>query len=72
MIEIFENIPQDVKDRTKFIFDMAIRNQKLPEMVKLLNEYTENCINEEEKEFVQFYFNLRMENLLNGSNNGKW
>ena len=69
MIQIFENIPDEVKNRAEFMFNMSIQ-QPLPVAAKMLNEYINACSDEEEKEFVEFYFNMRMEQ-LNGSNNNQ-
>ena len=49
MIEIFDNIPERVKKQAEFIFDMAMRHSNLPTVVKILDDYTNTCINEEEK-----------------------
>ncbi len=68
MIEIFDNIPERTKKQAEFIFDMAMRHSNLPTVVKILDNYTNTCINEEEKEFLNFYFNMRMEQMLNGNN----
>jgi hypothetical protein len=46
---------------------MAIRHSSLPTIVKILNDYTNTCIDEEERDFVNFYFNMRMEQMLNGN-----
>ena len=71
MVEIFKDIPQSVKDRAEFIFDITIGSKYIPDVVKVLNDYTNSCVNEEEKEFVQFYFNLRLQELLNGNISNK-
>jgi hypothetical protein len=34
-----------------------------------MESYIASCENEEEKEFIRFYFNMRMEQLLNEGNN---
>jgi hypothetical protein len=47
------------------MFEMALRQKNILSTIKVLNEYTETCSSEEEKEFVEFYFNMRMEQLLN-------
>lgn len=65
MIEIFEDIPQEIKDQVSFVFEMALLQPDLPSAVNVLKNYTNTCRNEREKEFVEFYFNMRMENLLN-------
>lgn len=65
MIEIFEDIPQEIKDQASFVFEMALLQPDLLSAVNVLKNYTNACRNEREKEFVEFYFNMRMENLLN-------
>lgn len=62
-IELFPNIPQDVRDRTKLIADFALMQNDAISAVKILSEYANTCINEEEQEFVDFYFNMRLEQL---------
>lgn len=71
MTELFTNIPESVKQNAEFMFNMAIKQPYAANAAKMLNEYTNSCFNEEEKEFVQFYFNLRLEQLQNetGSTN---
>lgn len=69
--EIFMDISDILKLRTEFIFNMAIRQKNPQSVVKILNDFTNTCINEKERQFVEFYFNLRMEQLLNGNNDNK-
>lgn len=71
MIELFENISEKSRKQAEFIFDMAMLQPNISSTLKVLNDYTDACFNEEEKQFVEFYFNLRMENLLNGNFNDK-
>ena len=66
MVELFENIPEEAKKRAEFVFDMALRQNDMLNAVKILNEYTNSCVDEEEQEFVEFYFKMRLEELLNG------
>lgn len=65
MQELFPNIPEVVRKNAEFIFDMALRQKNLLSTIKVLNEYTNTCASDEEKEFVEFYFNMRMEQMLN-------
>ena len=65
MQELFPNIPETVRKNAEFIFDMALRQKNLLSTIKVLNEYTNTCASDEEKEFVEFYFNMRMEQMLN-------
>ena len=69
MIEIFEDISQEIKDQASFVFEMALLQPNLLSAVNVLKNYTNTCRNEREKEFVEFYFNMRMENLLNENTN---
>ena len=69
MIEIFSDISQGVRDRAQGIFKLALAQPTLLQTVKTLHDYTELCATEREKEFVEFYFNMKLEQLKNGSNN---
>lgn len=66
MVEIFSNIPQYVKDGAKVTFDVAMRQPNMYYSILALKEYVESCNSDEEKEFIDFYFNMRMEQLKNG------
>lgn len=68
MIEIFEDISEQARQRAKFMFEMALRQPTLLETVKVLENYTRNCPTEREQEFVEFYFNMKLEQLKNGNN----
>ena len=65
MIELFNNISDSVKQNAEFMFNMAIKQSSVIDAARMLHEYTETCTDEEEKEFVQFYFNLRLEQMRN-------
>lgn len=67
MIEIYADIPQKTRDQAKFWVDMALRQKDLFEGIRMVSEYARSCESEEEKEFVDFYFKLRLEALKNGS-----
>lgn len=65
MVEIFEDIPQRVKDQAELIFELALLQPNFISAVKILNDYTNICVDDREREFVEFYFNMKMESLLN-------
>lgn len=67
MVEIFANIPERVKEQAKFWMDFSLNYPPL-EALKMLKDYSNSCIDPEEKDFVDFYFNLRWEELKNESN----
>ena len=65
MEELFPNIPEQSRKNAEFIVEMALRQKNITSAVKALNEYTNSCTSDEEKEFVEFYFNMKMEQMLN-------
>ena len=68
MNEIFTEIPAFVKKQAKMVFDLAMLQPSFIDAVHMLDNYTNSCVNPEEKEFCDFYFNMRMEQLKNESN----
>ena len=60
MIELFANVSKKVKDETKFWVDIAMLNPNPQEGAKEILAYQNTLKKEEEKDFVDFYFNLRM------------
>ena len=69
MIELFPNVPQHIRDLAKEWVDLALRQSNPFEGVKMVSNFANSCSTEEEKEFVDFYFRLRMEQIKNESNN---
>ena len=69
MIEIFENIPIEVKQQTELIANFVFTHLEPESGFKFIENYISSCQSEEEKEFIRFYFNLRMEQMLNENNN---
>lgn len=69
MTEIFANIPEEVKEQTKLVANFIFSQLEPESGLKFMESYIASCENEEEKEFIRFYFNMRMEQLLNENNN---
>ena len=63
MIEIYANIPQTIREQAKFWADMALSQKNGFDAARMMNEYLNSCENEEEKDFVNFYFKLRIAEL---------
>ncbi len=63
MNEIFSDIPEEVKIKTKLFFELAMAQPRITDAINTLKEYRDTCKNEEEKEFVDFYFNMRFEQM---------
>lgn len=67
MTEIFADIPKWVKLQAQSWFDLAIRQKNPSVGVKMLNDYKNSTLSDYEREFVDFYFQLRMEEILNAN-----
>lgn len=74
MIELFVNVSKKVKDETKFWVEIAMLNPNPQEGAKEILAYRNTLKTEEEKDFVDFYFNMRTleEKGLNESNSNQW
>ena len=74
MIELFANVSKKVKDETKFWVEIAMLNPDPQEGAKEILAYRNTLKTEEEKDFVDFYFNMRMleEKGLDESNSNQW
>ena len=66
MTELFNDILPETKKGLELVFDSAISNYNPVTVVKILDAYT-NILNEKEQDFARFYFNMRMQQLLNES-----
>ena len=64
MIEIFSEIPVHIKEQAKLWVDLALRQTNPAESIKIMEEFR-NLLKENEKDFCDFYFNMRLEELKN-------
>lgn len=55
MIEIFTNIPEEVKQQTELIANFIFSTFEPEASLKFMKSYIASCENEEEKEFIRFY-----------------
>ena len=69
MEEIFADISEQSKISAELIFNNAIKNYHPATAAKILDNYVNCCPNEREQEFANFYFNMRMRQILDESNN---
>ena len=63
-IEIFNDIPEEIKQQTKFWFEVALSQPEIINAVSMLKEYRDSCSNEYEKSYVDCYFETRMRELI--------
>ena len=64
MQEIFENISDNVKEIAETAWRLAMSQKNPVSAASFLNEvvgYYSNLLDEEEIEFLRFYFNMKME-----------
>lgn len=66
MIELFTNLPEWDKKAIRVMVDLALR-EDLFTAFQTLKNYRELC-DEAEQEYMDFYFNLRIEELKNENN----
>ena len=59
MTELFADVPKQVKDRAKFWVDIALLNHNPMEQAQEILKFRNSLEREDEKEFVDFYVNLR-------------
>ena len=59
MTELFADVSKQVKDRTKFWVDIALLNPNPMEQAQEILKFRNSLEREDEKEFVDFYVNLR-------------
>ena len=71
MIELFADLPEEVKEKTKLIIDFVINNFTPQQGIEFLSNYLNSCNDEQEKQFIDFYFSLRMAQILDEDNNDK-
>ena len=68
MTELYSDIPEHIKILTKFWIDLVLKQKNPIDGITIINNYTNSGLSEYQKEYVDFYFNLRMEQLNNENN----
>ena len=65
MIEIFENVPEYTKIQTEFWVNLALKQRNFIDGLQMLDDYRKSCLNDKEREFVDFYLSMEIEKRLN-------
>lgn len=60
--ELFPDISEDTRKTAAAVFQLALAQKTLQSALQVLMRYLNTC---EEKEFVDFYFRTRLEELKN-------
>lgn len=63
MRELYADLPQEIKDYIIFYIDSVLKNFQLLDAANIIREFASKCIDEEEQEFIDFYFNLKLEEM---------
>lgn len=71
MIELFANVPQQTKNRLKFLLEMISKEKNPIIWAKAILDFRETLQTEEEKEFVDFYINYLGELKKNEDNSNR-
>ncbi len=72
MTELFTELPENVKRQAEQFIDLTLSHSDPFDIVNILNEYVSSCKTEEERDFCNFYINMRLEEMKNGSFTPKW
>lgn len=65
MIEIFDNLSIPIKKEITQFIDNIFNNYELMDCASIIANFSNNCDNEELQDFIDFYFNLKMEQYRN-------
>lgn len=65
-IELFVELPQIIKDTIRTYIDSILKDFQLLDAAKIISEFANNCVDEEEQNFIDFYFNLKLEEMQKG------
>lgn len=63
-IEIFANLPEEIKQQDEMFVNMAFLQTDAKTIAVMINNYINSCVDEEEKEFIDFYFKMKLQENL--------
>ena len=67
MIELFTDVPVIIKQELAHIIDIAVNSMNLKDCAELIAAFAKERPNNEQ-DFIDFYFHLKMEQLKNEDN----
>lgn len=71
MNELFTDIPDKDKKMIEFMVDNSLDLKNISKNMNNLTVFRNNC-SDIEKDFMDFYFNLKLEKMKNENNIDKW
>lgn len=60
MKEIFNNISQKTKEQVRFWVNVALTKENPMDAAKVISNFSKTLKTEEEQNFLDFYFNMRL------------
>lgn len=63
MVELFAELPQMIKDTIRTYIDSVLNDFQLLDAAKIISEFANTCTNQDEQDFIDFYFNLKLEEM---------
>lgn len=63
MVELFADLNQEIKDVIRTFIDSTLKDFQLLDAAKIISEFANSCNDEEEQDFIDFYFNLKLEEM---------
>lgn len=69
MVELFQELPVEIKKYLAEYVDITLAHYDIQDAATMVAEFANACFHESEQEFLDFYFKLRLEQLTNESNN---
>ena len=59
MIELFPDVSTTFKKQVAFIVERASYEKDILKSIKMIKDFSDTCINESEKDFIDFYLQLK-------------
>lgn len=69
MTELFADLSQETKDMITSYIDITLATIEPIKIPQFIYDFARTMPTEEASDFVDFYFNLKLEELRNGDNN---
>ena len=60
MTELFPDVSVRFKKQANFLIDRALQQDNLYEAIKMIKEFSDTCVNEPEKDFIDFCLKLKV------------
>ena len=69
MVELFPDVSTTFKKQVEFIVRQASLQDDILKSIKMIKDFSDTCINESEKDFIDFYLQLKSLELEEDENN---